>query len=144
MPTYDLPEAIDSRRDFIAALPKANDSYKFTPSDSDVFVYWDDGVEEVSFVLHPAARQIELPDGFPAGRLDRLSAALTSYETKKPRVIVREKIEALIAALDGTLVNDLTNADLKLLVLMLSFRSNLIEADEAGDLVVSIPDRWWR
>lgn len=144
MAIYDLPATIQSKDDFIKALPKVNDRYQFMPDNGDVVIFWTDETEEVSFRLLVSTRQVEIPDGFLSERLTRLQAAFSSFRQKKARTKLRERIQTLVADLDGAAVSDLALADLRLLVLMLAFRDSWIVEDEAGDLVVSIPDRWWR
>lgn len=135
---YDLPETIQTRGNLEGALGRL--SCDLYGDGERVTAVWDD----VTFFVLPPARQIEIPDGFPADRLAQLQAALAGYRQESRRTKTYQRVRDMIANLDSTNVADLTSSDLKLLVLMMAHRLEWLTENHAGELVVSIPQGWQR
>lgn len=139
MPTYyDLPETIQTRSNLEAALGRL--SCDLYGDGERVTAIWDD----LTFYILPIARQIEIPDGFSPDRLGQLQATLAAYRQESKRTKTYKRLRNMITNLDGANVADLTNNDLRLLVIMMAHRLEWLTENDAGDLVVSIPDGWQR
>ncbi len=140
----ELPETIQSRDGFEAALPMRNDNYRFVREGDRVAVQWvdRDNPGEVTFYLLPETRQVMIPDDFPAGHLVRLQQSLAGYKREQPRSKARRAISARIADFDGVAFDTLSNADLKKLVMVMAFKLGFVSQNEQGDLIIVIPRRW--